>query len=158
MKITVTKIRDALTPDLRRKMATAKNPRKALQAIGLTVTSLTQRAFTQPSLRPSPWPALKAATIKAKRRDGYGSKPLMSSTMLSRSPRIVSVDQRSVTVGSDRKAGGQSLSAVHQYGTKDKRVPARPHWPFTRDGRPTARAAAAMTSAAKAALRFEVVP
>ena len=155
MKIVVTKIKDTMTPDMRRKIATAKNPRKAHQAMGLAVVSLTQRAFTQPSLRPSPWPALKPATIQAKRRKGYGSKPLISSTLLSRSPRIVEATAQAVVVGSDRRAGSQSLAAIHQYGTKDKRVPARPTWPFDRQGRPTPRGQRSILSAAKAALALE---
>ena len=105
MKITVTKTRDVLTPDLRAKLARVKNPTKALGAMGLAVVSLTQRAFTQASLRPSSWPPLKPATIKAKQKKGYGTKPLVSSGALAQSPRVVQVTGKKVVVGSDPATG-----------------------------------------------------
>lgn len=155
MKITVTKTRDILTPDLKARARRAKNPRKALEAMGLSIVSLAQRAFTQASLRPSVWPPLKAATIKAKKRKGYGSKPLIASAALAHSPRVVAVDSRKVVVGSDRRAGSHSLAAVHQFGSKDGKIPARPFFPFTKSGRPTERARRSAQSAARRALDLE---
>jgi len=155
MNISVGKTRDTLGPDLRRKMATAKNPKKALEAMGLVVVSMAQRAFTQSSLRPKVWDALKPSTIKAKQRKGYGSKPLRSSGTLAQSPRIVSVSSRSVTVGSDRRVGSHSLAAIHQLGTQDGHIPARPFFPFTQDGKPTAKADRNIKSAARQALALE---
>jgi phage gpG-like protein len=155
MKVTVTKLRDILTPDLRSRARRAKFPRKALEAMGLAITSLAQRAFTQSSLRPAVWPPLKAATIKAKKRKGYGSKPLIASASLAHSPRIVSVDNRKVVVGSDRRAGRHSLASIHQFGSKDGRVPARPFFPFTKSGQPTERARRNVQSAARRALDLE---
>lgn len=154
MKIQLSKSRDILTPDLRRRLAKAQNPKKALEAMGLTVVSMAQRAFTQASLRPDAWAPLKPATLKAKARKGYGSKPLVSSGSLAQSPRILTTTSRNVTVGSDRKAGSHSLAAIHQLGT-DK-IPARPFFPFTKDGRPTDKARRNILSAAKRALDSEL--
>jgi len=153
--VRVTKARDFLTPDLAAKMRTARNPERALRSMGLAAVSLTQRAFTQASLRPSTWPPLKPATIKAKLRKGYGSKPLRSSGALAQSPRIIRSGSHLVAVGSDRRAGPHSLAAIHQLGTQDGRVPARPTWPFHQDGRPTRRGETNMLSAARRALSLE---
>ena len=155
MKIKFTKTRDVLTPDLAAKLKRAKNPKKALEAMGLTVVSMNQRAFTQTSLRPKAWPALKAATIKAKKAGGYGSKPLISSGALAQSGRVVKVTSKTVTVGSDRRVGSHSLAAIHQLGTQDGRIPARPTWPFDAQGKPTAKASRNLKSSAKAALDLE---
>jgi len=155
MKVTISKVRDILTPDLKARARRAKNPRKALEAMGLAIVSLAQRAFTQSSLRPSVWPPLKSATLKAKKRKGYGSKPLIASAALAHSPRVVSVTSREVVVGSDRRAGRHSLAAIHQLGSTDGRVPSRPFFPFTKTGRPTDRATRTASSAARRALDLE---
>lgn len=155
MKLTFRATHNTIAPDLRAKIARAKNPAKALEAMGLTVVSHAQRAFTIETLRPAAWPALKSATVAAKRRAGYGTKPLRSTGALAQSPRVVSVNSKTVTVGSDRRAGSHSLAAIHQLGTKDGTIPARPFFPFDKSGQPTPRAAKAITSAAKAALKLE---
>lgn len=155
MKIGMKITRDVLTPDLAARLRKAKNPRKALQAMGLVVVSLQQRAFTQAALRPSSWAPLKPATIKAKKRAGYGSQPLISSGALAHSGRIVKTTTRTVTVGSDRRVGSESLAAIHQLGTKDGRIPARPTWPFDKQGRPTPKADKLIKSAARSALDLE---
>lgn len=155
MRIMVTKTRDVLTPDLKAKLARVRNPTKALGAMGLAVVSLTQRAFTQPSLRPAAWLPLKPATIKAKRKKGYGTKPLISSGALAQSPRIVQVTSRKVVVGSDRKAGSHSLAAIHQLGAEDAHIPARPTWPFDKNGKPTEKGKKLMLAAARKTLALE---
>jgi phage gpG-like protein len=155
MKLSLKTTRDVLTPDLAARLRKAKNPTKALQAIGLVVVSMQQRAFTQPALRPSTWAPLKPATIKAKQAKGYGTKPLVSSGALAHSGRVVKATSRAVTVGSDRRVGSHSLAAIHQLGTNDGRIPARPTWPFDRNGKPTPKAAAAIKSAARRALDLE---
>lgn len=152
MKIQIKLARDAITPSLRAKFAKARNPRAALEAMGTVVVSMAQRAFTQPSLRPQAWAPLKASTVKAKKRKGYGSLPLIASGTLAQAPRIIAVDAKTVTVGSDRRAGSHSLAAIHQLGSKGGRIPARPVWPFDRQGRPTPRAKKLTLSAAKRAL------
>ncbi|MCW0218381.1 MAG: phage virion morphogenesis protein [Prosthecobacter sp.] len=156
MKISLTKIKNVISPDLKKKLATAKNPKKAMEAAGLAVVSMAQRAFTQPSLRPLSWPGLKPATIKAKQNNGYGTKPLVSSGTLAQSPRIIRVTSKTVTVGSDRKVGGHSLAAIHQMGTKDGKIPARPFFPFSKSGKPTDRASKNIVSAIKRSLDNEI--
>jgi len=155
MKLSFKATRDVLTPDLQARLRKAKNPTKALQAMGLTVVSMQQRAFTQPALRPSSWAPLKPATIKAKQAKGYGTQPLISSGALAHSGRIVKTTSRQVTVGSDRRVGSHSLAAIHQLGTQDGSIPARPTWPFDKQGRPTERADKAIKAAARAALDLE---
>ncbi len=157
MKITL-KSSNSLSPDLRARLAKAKAPKAALEAIGLAVISLTQRAFTQASLRPQAWAPLKAATLKAKKRAGYGSKPLISTGALAHSPRITAVTSKTVSVGSDRRAGSHSLAAIHQLGGKDGSIPARPFFPFDKAGKPTPRASKNITSAARRALDLERKP
>lgn len=154
MKLRLT-ARNSLTPDLQARLKKTQNPRDALEAMGLVVVSMTQRAFTQASYRPASWASLKPATIKAKQRKGYGTKPLISSGALSHSPRVIKTTSKSVTVGSDRRVGSHSLAAIHQFGSDDGRVPARPTWPFDRQGRPTIKADAAIKAAGRAALDLE---
>lgn len=153
MKFTLKKTRDVLGPDLASRAAKAKNPKKALEAMGLTVVSMAVRAFTQASLRPAAWSPLKAATIRAKKRLGYGSKPLVRSGALAHSPRVVAVTTKSVTVGSDRAAGTKSLAAIHQLGTKT--IPARPVWPFDKNGKVTPLGSRNLKAAARRALQLE---
>lgn len=156
MKITVTRTANLLGPSLAAKLKTCRNPIKAHKAIGVAVWSLAQRAFTQGSLRPATWASLKPATIKAKKRKGYGSKPLISSGALAQSPRTVSVDSTKVVVGSDRQVGGHSLAGIHQLGSTKAGIPARPVWPFDKQGRPTERGRKAIINAARGALAMEV--
>jgi len=155
MKLRIKATRNVVTPDLAAKMRKARNPRKALEAIGLTVVSMQQRAFTTPALRPTAWAPLKPATIKAKIAKGYGTQPLISSGALAHAGRIVKTTSTAVTVGSDRRVNGHSLAAIHQLGTQDGKIPARPTWPFNRDGKPTAKADANIKAAARAALDLE---
>lgn len=153
MKFTIKQTRNVLGPDLARRAARAKNPKKGLEAMGLAVVSMATRSFTQAALRPSTWSPLKAATIKAKKRLGYGSKPLVRSGALAHSPRVVKVTARTVSVGSDRAVGGRSLAAIHQIGTKV--IPARPVWPFDQAGRITSAGSRNVKAAARAALKLE---
>jgi phage gpG-like protein len=147
MKIEVIKTRDVLTPSLREHLATCSNPHKALEAMGLVIVSMAQRAFTNASLRPSAWAALSDATLASKRRAGYGSKPLINEGTLAASPRIVSVSSKNVTVGSDRPYAG-----YQQLGTDT--IPGRPFFPFDDNGRPSASARRRMLSAAHRALKL----
>lgn len=155
MKIEVKRTVNVLGPSLGRKLLVCKNPVKAHEAIGLAVVSLTKRAFTQAGLRPATWSPLKPATIKAKRSKGYGTKPLISSGTLAHSPRVISATARNVEVGSDRLAGTHSLAAIHQLGSQDGSIPARPTWPFDSTGRLTDRGQKLVVGAAKAALRLD---
>ena len=147
MKIKAIKTRDLLTPSLKKKLAAVSSPKKALEAMGLVVVSMTQRAFTNPGLRPKTWAALKQATIDRKKKLGQSSKPLIAEGTLARSPRVVAVTDKNVTIGSDRPYAG-----YQQLGTKG--LPARPFFPFDEKGRPTATARRRMLSAADRALKL----
>jgi len=155
MKITLKRTTDGLSPSLAAKLRVCKNPVKAHRAIGLALVSLAQRAFTQSSLRPAVWPALKPATIRAKQRAGYGTKPLISSGNLAQSPRVISASANAVEVGGHVQVGSYSLDAIHQLGAPDAHIPARPTWPFDAHGKPTDRGKRSIISAARATLKLE---
>lgn len=148
MKIEVIKTRDVLTPSLRKHLATCSNSHKALEAMGLVIVSMAQRAFTNASLRPKRWDALSDATLASKRRAGYGSKPLINEGTLAHSPRVVSVSSKNVTVGSDRPYAG-----YQQLGTDT--IPGRPFFPFAENGRPSPAARQRMLTAARRALKLD---
>jgi phage gpG-like protein len=113
MKLTQTS--DTLSPDLRSKARALRNPRPILEAMGLAAEQLTKRAFNEPGLRPSPWPAKKDGSVATLRKN----------QMLSRSPRVTSLNSSVVTIGSDRR-----YAAIHQMGGKTRPMPARPFFPF----------------------------
>lgn len=150
------KSRDTITPDLLDKVKRAKNPQRALEAMGLAVVSLAKRNFTMPAGRPAAWAPLKPATVKAKKRAGRSENPLQRTGTLAKSPRVTNVTRSKVTVGSDRKAGGHSLAAIHQLGAPKAKIPARPFFPFDGStGKPTAKAAQLIKEAARATLELE---
>ncbi len=120
---------------------------KALRAAGLVIVSMTQRAFTDPSLRPASWPPLAASTLKRRKSERRGASPLLKTGTLGRSPRIGELSNRSVSVVSDRP-----YAAYQQLGTKF--APARPFFPFTSSGTPTPRARQNIREALKAALNL----
>lgn len=164
MQARFTVARDLLTPALRQMARRVADRRPLLEAMGLALVSVTQRAFNDASLRPMAWAPKKAA-------DG---RPLLKrSSLLWRSPRIVALDARSVTVGTDRP-----YAAAHQFGTrpytirpKGKRalywpgaahpvrlvrhpgLPPRPFFPFDASGQMTPRGREAVRNAAAAKLR-----
>lgn len=155
MKITL-KSRDTITPDLLDKVKRAKNPQRALEAMGLTVVSLAKRNFTMPAGRPAAWAPLKPATIAAKRRAGRSENPLQRTGTMAKSPRVIKVTSASVTVGSDRKAGSHSLAAIHQLGAPKANISARPFFPFDGStGKPTPKAQKLIKEAARASLKLE---
>lgn len=119
---------DTLTPDLRRALRAAKNPGPALRAAGTAVVQMTKRAFNEEALRPEAWAPLKAATLAQKRRAGKSTALLKRDGVLWRSPRIISADGSRVIVGTDR-----FYARFHQLGTK--RIPARPFFPWHKNGR-----------------------
>ena len=122
MQITLQLRQDAITPDLRLKLARVKRLEPVLRAMGQAVVNIARRAFGDPSLRPSPWLARKKST----------SKPiLVQSGLLKRSPRVTDVTDSYVKVGTDRP-----YAAVHQFGSKKKKgrgsgIPPRPYFPLS---------------------------
>ena len=131
--------RDEISPSLAKQLAAARDPRAVLQAAGTQMVSITKRAFRDTSQRQQSWPDKKSG----------GASNLILKGMLISSIRIVSLDAKSVTVGSDRK-----YAAIHQLGgtilpkgkalvftiggkkvfAKKVTIPARPFFPFTRNG------------------------
>lgn len=155
MQLTFRVERDEITPSLRANWARARNARAALAAAGAAVVSMTQRAFANPSLRPAEWPPLSPKTLAARARRGRkGTRPLLDSTMLQKSIRVVGADNASVTIGSDRRAGSYSLAAIHQYGAPRARIPARPFFPIRPDGSLTPTARRRFLAALKAGLHI----
>lgn len=155
MQVTFQIERDEITPSLRANLARALNARAALAAAGWVIASMTQRAFTRPELRPAAWPPLSPRTLARRAKSGRkGTKPLIESATLMRSPRVVSATNASVTVGSDRRVGAYSLAAIHQLGAPRARIPARPFFPFFADGRPTQEARRRFEAALRRALRI----
>ena len=130
MQVTYTIVSDTVTPDLKARLARVQNLEPALRRMGMALVNHARQAFTVPSKRPAPWPELSPRTLAKKKKKGYGSKPLIASGMLARSPRVVSVNRNEVVVGSDRAAGTYSLAAIHQLGAPRRHIPARPFFPF----------------------------
>ena len=155
MKISYTIVSDTVTPDLKARLARVQNPEPALRRMGQVLVNFARQAFRDTSKRPAPWPGLSPRTLAQKKKKGYGSKPLIASGVLARSPRVVSVTRNEVVVGSDRRAtaeslaavtkskkkaakllatagagGNYSLAAIHQLGAPRRHIPARPFFPF----------------------------
>lgn len=135
MSVQIQIARDTVSPDLAKKFRAMEDPRPHLEAMGLALVSLTKRAFTDSSLRPSTWATKKDGTPASLRKTG----------MLWQSIRITALNASSVTVGSDR-----AYAAAHQLGSKKRGIPARPFFPFTASGEPTLRAKEAVEMALRA--------
>lgn len=133
MQISLKLSRDGISPSLAKKVRAGGNPQPALRAAGEVLVQMAKRSFDEPSLRPAPWAALKASTVRAKARAGKSSSILKSSGTMWRSFRVIGVDSSRVTVGSDRPYAG-----FHQLGTRH--IPARPFFPVTPQGKLTAAA------------------
>ena len=119
---------DTMTPDLKLRLERVEHPGPALRKMGFLMAQWAQDAFRNPAKRATEWADLKPATLKKKK--GRGST-LVFHGVLKRSPRVVSCDDRSVVVGSDRRAGTYSLAAIHQLGAPRAKIPARPFFPFS---------------------------
>lgn len=167
IRVTAKSMGDTLTPDLKRRLArvTGEGRTQLLQQVGLTIVSITKRTFrTDVGLRAAPW---------AKKKDGTPSY-LQDTMSLRNSVRIVSIDSRGLIVGTDRPYG-----AIHQLGGTTKarvirpvrkkvlkfgnrfakfvrhpgsRIPARPYFPFNKDGTLTAKASRNVVSLIKLAV------
>ncbi|MBB5351099.1 phage gpG-like protein [Haloferula luteola] len=167
MQVRLIKVSDTIDPDLALRVELAGDKVGLHRAMGLGVVSLAKRAFLQPALRPTAWPAKKDGSPATLRKSGT----------LAKSVRMVSATAGEALVGSDRH-----YAAIHQLGgetaphvIKPKRkkalawpgmkggpfasvkhpgskIPARPYLPFFRDGRPTQRAITNMESILRAKL------
>lgn len=159
MSLQVRIIKDELSPAAAKLDAALHSLGPILEAVGLQVVSITQRAFRDESLRAAPWPA---------KRSGQPSNLIESGT-LRRSIRITNLSGTSVTVGSDR-----IYAAIHQFGGMIKakdggmlrfktatgwvqvsqvKIPARPFFPIDTSGRLTTTAQAKVTAVLEKALK-----
>ncbi len=133
------KIQDGITPDLRRRAQAAGDKRPLLAAMGQAVKALGIQAFTDPALRAATW-----APRKKEPKDGHAI--LQKSTMLRKSIRVIEVTNDRVIIGSDRP-----YAAIHQLG--GKHIPARPYLPFYASGQMTGLGKQRVERALGAALR-----
>jgi phage gpG-like protein len=147
--------RDDVSPAVARLVKTAKNPEPVLRAMGTTFKSITEGNFNSvgAAYRPEPWPA---------KADGSASN-LQRSTTLSKSFQLT-VTSTTATVSNPIYA------RVHQFGAiikavsskalswmdngvrrfaKQVRIPARPFFPVTKDGRLTPMAEEKVLAAGK---------
>lgn len=144
--------RNTISPSLQRRARALRDRKPLLRTMGEYTVQHTKRAFNEPALRPSSWPAL------------HSGKPsrLRKNNVLARSPRVIAVDNGKALVGSDRKyaaihqLGGQTRPhvirarngkalawpgmrhPVKQVNHPGSKIPARPFFPFNKSGRPTA--------------------
>jgi len=165
MKIEITQIHDLISPDLQNRLRLASDKRGIHGAMGLAIIGITKRAFNDASLRASPWPALSTGAPATLRKSGT----------LAKSVRVVTATDSSVLLGSDRR-----YAAIHQLGGTTRahvirpinkralktpfglfakvnhpgsKIPARPYFPFRRDGRPTPAATNAILQVLEKRLR-----
>lgn len=154
MQISLTKVSDTLTPDLRRLYKNASDKSGIHSAMGLAIVGITKRAFNDASLRPRSW---------SPKSDGSPAR-LRKSGTLAKSIRVTASGASGFTVGTDRPYGaihqlggqtaahtilpknGQALNwpgAAHPVAKVEhpgSKIPARPYLPFSRSGQPTRRA------------------
>lgn len=113
---------DEITPSLGG-LADAALKRRIVQAMGTLMESYAVRAFDEPSLRPSPWPA---------RKKSKATNPLLiQSTNLRQSIHTQVLGDDEVKVGLPEATG--IYGAAHQLGSAKKGIPARPFFPVVED-------------------------
>jgi phage gpG-like protein len=157
--------KDTISPDLRKRIKALGDRKPVLEAMGAALMAIAKAAFTQSSLRPTQWKAIRNTK-------GQFKAPLYDTGALKQSIRVVSVSNDSVRVGSDRP-----YAAAHQFGSKPyvitpKRakalfwpgaghpvksvnhpgLPPRPFFPFGSDGKPTDEATRRINATARAKL------
>ncbi|MBQ7252629.1 MAG: phage virion morphogenesis protein [Kiritimatiellae bacterium] len=158
MKLTVSidaKNLEGRLADLRAKLDDCSD---GMQLVGEEMVGDARKAFTE-----NDWDPITEAAIESRKRRRLKDKlaawreggmkgkkpsikdvtvataPLKDSGDLSRSLRVVETGKDFVTVGSDRstdteKSPVYSIAAIHQFGTKDGRIPARPFFPIDGNG------------------------
>ena len=149
-------IKDQVTAVLDAMGAKRGQHKTIAEAMGLALVSLTLRSFNEPAVRAAPWAELKESTIARKLKEGTSTAILKRHGLLWRSWRVTELAASHVRVGTDRR-----YAAVHQWGSKDERIPARPMLPLY--GPPdravlTELAVQRMSAVAKAALEGLLLP
>jgi len=115
----------------------AADLRPAMRDIAQALESETEGNFQHERGPGGGWPALKPATARERRRQGYGgtSPILQRGGALARS--IVSAyDKTSAEVGTNQSTPGgrYSLGAIHQFGAPRRNIPPRPFLPVSDTG------------------------
>lgn len=161
--VSLTVVQDTISPGLAKMIAASRNPKAVLEAMCLQLVSLTKRAFSDSSLRPTPWAPVKKQSGSALRASGT----------LWQSIRTISVTNDRGEIGTDRP-----YAAWHQFGTKPYEIrprlkkalawpggpgprslvhhpglPPRPFFPFNEDGEITAAAREKIERTGEAKLR-----
>jgi phage gpG-like protein len=131
------RINDGISPDLRRRAAAVADKRPLLAAMGQSIKAISIQAFTDPAKRAQYW---------APRKDTKPHALLQKSTTLRKSIRVIGITNDTVTIGSDRK-----YAATHQLGRGG--IPARPFLPFYPSGQITVLGKVAVERALTASLR-----
>ena len=133
----ISSFKDALTPELQKKLKAIKDKRPILQAMGDAAVRVSTQAFQNPSLRLKPW---------AKKKDG-STATLIQSTTLIDSLMAPPPSSDMIEVGSSTE-----YARAQNFGYEPRGLPARPFFPIANDGtvQPTARKA--IESAMKAAI------
>jgi len=125
-------IKDLATVALDQLQAKLMNTESVSEAAGLAVVSLATRSFNDPSVRAAPWAPLKESTLLQKIKEDTSTAILKRKGVLYRSYRVIETTNDTVRVGSDRATpdGKMSIAAIHQFGTRNGRIPARPMLPI----------------------------
>ena len=111
-------------------IARGENFRPLTEEIANHLYNLTDEAFeVESAYDGTPWARLSPSTIKQK----GNSKMLYHEGTLQRSLWQDSTDD-SAYVGVNASANGYDYGAVHQFGSKDGKTPARPFLPFDAHG------------------------
>lgn len=160
MSFIVTK--NTFSPTLRAMARKCSNLKPVLEAMGTALVAVTKRAFSDTSLRPTEWPAVKT-----------GKSPLRRTGTMWQSIRITELTGNQVKVGTDRPyAAWQQFGTKGPYTIKPKNkkalffpgaahpmrsvqhpgLPPRPFFPFTPAGEMTEIAKKRIESAARAKL------
>ncbi len=107
-----------------------KNMEPLTEEIANHLYNLTDESFeVESSYTGTPWARLAASTVKQK----GNSKMLYREGTLQRSLWQENTHD-SAYVGVNATAKGYAYPAVHQYGSKDGKIPARPYLPFDEHG------------------------
>lgn len=142
------KIKDTISPDLKRRARAAGNKQPLLLAMGTAVKGLGQQAFSDPTARAQAWaprkdnhphPLLLGSAIP-KNAGGGSSDPVLAHSL------VVDAGSDKVVIRSDRP-----YAAIHQLG--GEHIPARPFLPFYKSGQITELGRRRVENALKAALR-----
>ena len=161
MSFSVRITRDEVTPTFGKLDAALHSLGPILEAVGLEIVSISQRSFSDSSLRVTPWAA---------KRDGSPAT-LIQSGVLRQSIRITSISGSTVAVGSDR-----IYAAIHQLGgtilpkpgtkalvfksggvtffAKKVSIPPRPFFPVDKSGNLSALAQRKVTGVLSQALKI----